>query len=198
MKNRIKGMIDVEWESLKPIQPEDAKIKNNIEALKTSLKTHGFSVPFAVWKSGGKLYTIDGHTRRKALQELKDEGNDVPEILKGYEVDAKDRKEAVKILVEVFNQKHNAFDNDILVKWLEVEEVEIENMESVHIGVKFHDDDFDIEDFFEDNEDEESEDLKTKQIILNYTEEDYEKVIEAFNKHGRESKEDVVFKLLCK
>lgn len=142
MIDRIKGIINVEWEKIKPIQPDDVKINTNINALKKSLKNHGFSLPFAVWKDDNVIYCVDGHTRVKALKELKHEGEEVPDKLKAFEIDAKDRKEAVKILVEVFNQKHNAFDNEVLINWLEVENVEVKDLEAVNIMVGFSADDF--------------------------------------------------------
>ena len=52
MIDRIKGIINVEWEKIKPIQPDDVKINTNINALKEIIKKHGFSIPFAVWKDG--------------------------------------------------------------------------------------------------------------------------------------------------
>lgn len=142
MIDRIKGIINVEWEKIKPIQPDDVKINTNINALKKSLKNHGFSLPFAVWKDDNVIYCVDGHTRVKALKELKHEGEDVPDKLKAFEIEANDRKEAVKILVEVFNQKHNQFDNEVLINWLEVENVEVKDLEAVNIMVGFSADDF--------------------------------------------------------
>lgn len=142
MINRIKELIDVDWQNLKAIQPEDVKIQNNLDALKASLKKHGFSLPFAVWIDGADIYTIDGHTRKKALQELQAEGVEIPDKLKAVEIEAKNRKEAIQILVEVFNQKHNAFDNETLVKWLDVEKVEVEDLEAVNIMVRLSVDDF--------------------------------------------------------
>lgn len=133
MKDRIKSLVSVDWQKLKPIQPEDVKIINNIEALKKSLIKHGFSLPFAVWKSGEDYYTVDGHTRQKALKELISEGVEVPKELKAFEIEAKDRKEAISILVEVFNQKHNAFDSGVLINWMEMEQVEIETAD-INIG----------------------------------------------------------------
>ena len=133
IKNRIKQLIEVDWQNLKAIQPEDVKIQNNLDALKASLKKHGFSLPFAVWIDGADIYTIDGHTRKKALQELQAEGVEIPDKLKAFEIEAKDRKEAVQILVEVFNQKHNPFDNEVLVNWLEIEEVEIQNLDAINL-----------------------------------------------------------------
>ena len=134
MKERIKGLIDVDWRKIKALQPDDVKINTNINALKKSLKNHGFSLPFAVWKDDNVIYCVDGHTRVKALKELKHEGEDVPDKLKAFEIEANDRKEAVKILVEVFNQKHNQFDNEVLINWLDVEQVEIQDLEAVNIG----------------------------------------------------------------
>lgn len=85
---------------------------------------------------------FDGHTRKRALEELKHEGEEVPDKLKAFEIDAKDRKEAVEILVEVFNQKHNPFDNEVLINWLEVENVEVKDLEAVNIMGGFSADHF--------------------------------------------------------
>jgi len=139
IKNRIKQLIEVDWQNLKAIQPEDVKIQNNLDALKASLKKHGFSLPFAVWIDGADIYTIDGHTRKKALQELQAEGVEIPDKLKAFEIEAKNRKEAVEILVEVFNQKHNPFNNEVLVKWLKVEQVEVQDLEIINVDYKFGD-----------------------------------------------------------
>lgn len=152
MKERIKGLIDVDWRKIKALQPDDVKINTNINALKKSLKKHGFSLPFAVWKDGPTIYTIDGHTRKRALEELKHEGEEVPDKLKAFEIDAKNRKEAVQILVEVFNQKHNPFDNEVLINWLDVEQVEIQDLEAVNLSSPIiekneaQEDDFEIPD----------------------------------------------------
>lgn len=193
MKDRIKGLTKINWRNLKPIQPEDVKIQNNLEALKKSLKKHGFSLPFAVWKEGKQVYTIDGHTRVKALKELMNEGIEVPETLPAFEIEAKNRKEAIEILVEVFNQKHNPFDHDILVEWLEAEEIEVEELEAVNIGIKLHDEDFDIDDFFEDETNDKTTDQYS--IILYYTEDDYNRIIKAFEKYPG-TREEIIFTLL--
>ena len=166
IKNRIKQLIEVDWQNLKAIQPEDVKIQNNLDALKASLIKHGFSLPFAVWIDGADIYTIDGHTRKKALQELQAEGVEIPDKLKAVEIEAKDRKEAVQILVEVFNQKHNPFDNEVLINWLDVEQVEIQDLEAVNLSSPIiekseaQEDDFEIPD-----EDEIETDIKLGDLI---------------------------------
>ena len=60
MKERIKGLIDVDWRKIKALQPDDVKINTNINALKKSLKKHGFSIPFAVWKDDNVIYRASG------------------------------------------------------------------------------------------------------------------------------------------
>ena len=59
MIDRIKGIINVEWEQIKPIQPDDVKINTNINSLKKSLKNHGFSLPFDVWKDDNVIHCVD-------------------------------------------------------------------------------------------------------------------------------------------
>jgi predicted nucleotide-binding protein (sugar kinase/HSP70/actin superfamily) len=172
MKERIKGLIDVDWRKIKALQPDDVKINTNINALKKSLKNHGFSLPFAVWKDGSTIYTIDGHTRKRALEELKHEGEEVPDKLKAFEIDAKDRKEAVQILVEVFNQKHNAFDNEVLTRWLEVEDVEIQDLNVLNVANFIPETDF---------PDELTDDYKNKPASMKITFESIEQLQHAEN-----------------
>lgn len=172
MKERIKGLIDVDWRKIKALQPDDVKINTNINALKKSLKKHGFSIPFAVWKDGSTIYTIDGHTRKRALEELKHEGEEVPDKLKAFEIDAKDRKEAVQILVEVFNQKHNAFDNEVLINWLEVENVEVKDLNVLNVANFIPETDF---------PDELTDDYKNKPASMKITFESIEQLQHAEN-----------------
>jgi predicted nucleotide-binding protein (sugar kinase/HSP70/actin superfamily) len=172
MKERIKGLIDVDWRKIKALQPDDVKINTNINALKKSLKNHGFSLPFAVWKDGPTIYTIDGHTRKRALEELKHEGEEVPDKLKAFEIDAKNRKEAVQILVEVFNQKHNPFDNEVLTRWLEVEDVEIQDLNVLNVANFIPETDF---------PDELTDDYKNKPASMKITFESIEQLQHAEN-----------------
>ncbi len=133
MKDKIGNLIEVEWQKIEPLQPDDVKIQNNKEELKQSLLKYGFVLPFAVWVENDVVYCVDGHTRKEALNELIQEGHNIPNKLKAYEVKAKDRQEAISILVEVYNQKHNPFDKEVLTEWLEVEEVEVQSLEMVNV-----------------------------------------------------------------
>lgn len=194
LKNKIGNFIEIDWlNDLHELQPDNVKVPINIGYLKDSILKHGFALPFAVWNNNGKYYCIDGHTRKQILSELLADGIDVPTTLKAFEVLAKNRQEAVKILVEVYNQKHNPFAEEVLIEWLEVEEVEVEELQSVNISQSINNN-IDLNDFFtEDNKTDEKE--NSFKIVLEYTEDDYNEVIQAFEKHAG-SKEEVIYKLL--
>jgi DNA modification methylase len=135
MKDRIKQSIKIDWQKIKPLQPENVKLPYNTAHLKKSLLKYGFSLPFYVWESEGEYYCIDGHHRLDVLNELISEGHKVPKELNAVEIEAKDRKEAISILVSVFNQKSNPFAEEYLIEFLEVEQISIEevNIESVNV-----------------------------------------------------------------
>jgi hypothetical protein len=72
------------------------------------------------------------------LNELIAEGHKVPKELNAVEIEAKDRKEAISILVSVFNQKSNPFAEEYLIEFLEVENIDIQevSIESVNVVVQ--------------------------------------------------------------
>lgn len=134
LKNKIGNLIEIDWKhDLHELQPDNVKVPVNIEYLKTSILKHGFALPFAVWNNKGKYYCVDGHTRKEVLNELIADGVSVPDKLKAFEVLAKNRKEAINILIEVYNQKHNPFAEEVLLEWLEVENIELDSLDSVNI-----------------------------------------------------------------
>jgi hypothetical protein len=160
MKDRIKKSIKIDWQKIKPLQPENVKLPYNTQHLKKSLLKYGFSLPFYVWESEGEYYCIDGHHRLDVLNELIAEGHKVPKELNAVEIEAKDRKEAISILVSVFNQKSNPFAEEYLIEFLEVENIDIQevSIESVNVvqdfskGLDFNnmtDNDVDIEGDFD-------------------------------------------------
>jgi DNA modification methylase len=135
MKDRIKQSIKLEWQKIKALQPDGIKLPYNTAHLKKSLLKYGFSLPFYVWESEGEYYCIDGHHRLDVLNELIAEGHKVPKELNAVEIEAKDRKEAISILVSVFNQKSNPFAEEYLIEFLEVENIDIQevNIESINV-----------------------------------------------------------------
>ena len=61
--------------------------------LKKAILKHGFSFPFFVWENRGKLYTLDGHQRDRALKRLQDAGYRIPPLPIAY-IEAANEKEA--------------------------------------------------------------------------------------------------------
>jgi hypothetical protein len=129
IKNIIGNLIEIDWlNDLHELQPDNAKMPFNYGALKESILKYGFAVPFAVWNNKGKYFAVDGHSRKLVLAELQGEGVEVPKLLKAFEVIAKNKKEAIKILIDCYNQKHNPFDNEVLVEWMEAEDIQAEDL----------------------------------------------------------------------
>ncbi len=73
------------------------------EKIERSIKKHGFSFPFFVWKKGKINYVIDGHGRIGALQRLVAEGENIPPLPVVY-VKCKDENEAKEILLKLNSQ----------------------------------------------------------------------------------------------
>lgn len=201
IQNKIEKLIYINWrEELHDLQPKNVKLNFNSDALKNSLKANGFILPFAVWKDAkGCYYCVDGHTRKKVLNELVDEGVEVPATLPAtlpaFIVKASNKKEAIKVLVEVFNQKQNLFDESVLMEWVSVEGFEADdlNLDFVNIVPVIHnEEDIDLDDFFTDHPHDHEKKFK---FVLEYPEDKF-KELETFFKGIKESKEDFIYNLI--
>ena len=73
------------------------------EKIERSIKKHGFSFPFFVWKHDGINHVLDGHGRIGALQRFVAEGEHIPPLPVVY-VDCKDEAEAKEILLKLNSQ----------------------------------------------------------------------------------------------
>ena len=126
IKSILGEKVLIEWRKMESLQPDNLKMPYNIGHLKKSLLENNFAMPFFGWQNGESVYVIDGHQRREVLSELESEGVKVPELLDCQLVNAKDRQEAVKLLLSVFNSKSNPIDLEVLTEWIELEQVEVE------------------------------------------------------------------------
>lgn len=85
-------------DDLVPFQGEVKSIdRDNLEKLKGRIVRHGINAPIFVWRSGRKVfkyYILDGHQRLVAMQELRDEGYDVPNVPVAF-IKAKNRSDAI-------------------------------------------------------------------------------------------------------
>jgi len=108
MQDRVIHSKKIDWKQIQTLQPDKFKMPEQQEVLKKSLLANGFVSPFCVWQDeAGVIWSIDGVHRIKALTELQEQGQDIPELLTANFIEAKDRKEAGIILLEVFNTKQN-------------------------------------------------------------------------------------------
>lgn len=151
MQNRVLTTEQIVWQGLNDLQPKGLKIDTNTAALKTSLQKHGFSLPFYGWRdTKGKVWIIDGHTRKSVLEELISEGVEVPEMLPCTFIDAKDKKEAVKLLLEVYNQRQNQIDGFVLEVFVEDYDIAIEEIAVESLNVS----EYDTEEGYDDGSDD--------------------------------------------
>ena len=99
---------------------EDFKITDSDRLLKLQMLilTRGFKYAFKAWKDAdGKLWIIDAHQRKKALQELRKSGFEIPPI--PYEpIHAENKKEAVEEIA-AYNSKfaHENSDTRLFEKY---------------------------------------------------------------------------------
>ena len=101
IETKILRQEKINWRNAEWLQPDNFKeiSDDSFQKLKTSIVQNGFIQPFNVWESNGKLNILDGHHRKKAMEELSLEGFVIPTMLDANFIDCKDRKEAVKFVL---------------------------------------------------------------------------------------------------
>jgi hypothetical protein len=197
LQNRIIKTENVNWKEIVSLQPDDAKKIINDDALVLSLKKYGFAQPFYVWENDGVLYSVDGRTRHSVLQKL--EGVEVPEELPATFINAKDRQDAILILIDVYNHKNNPFVDDVLIDWIGDEDLTMDDVNFGALELVDAEDDLDYAIIEDDAIDEKMEKMNKgirKAIQIEFKEDDY---LTAFDliKYFR-AKEDYVGGLLIK
>lgn len=149
MKNNIIKSELYEWRKIKDLQPKGFKTSLRDEVLKATLQKHGVSRSFSVWQDKkGDVYCIDGHQRKRVLEELENDGVEVPELLMCEFIQAENKKQASEILIEVFNQKHSEMDFFEFEKFVDELDLELD-LGIDDLMLKFEEDviDEDIEDY---------------------------------------------------
>jgi len=100
IKSRIIKTEDVNWRDLEWLQDNLKEMKKaDFEKLKQSLKVNSFIMPFHVWQQNGTTWILDGHHRKKAMEELAKEGIDIPKKLPATFIRVKNEKEAKKLVL---------------------------------------------------------------------------------------------------
>ena len=75
----------------------------DIDKIIKSIRKHGFSFPFFVWKNDGKNNVLDGHGRLLALKQMAAAGEEIPALPCVY-ISAKDEAEAKEKLLKLNSQ----------------------------------------------------------------------------------------------
>lgn len=90
--------------------------KQNLEKLKSRIKK-SFDVPFFIWeRPDGVRKILDGHSRRKALIELREEGWEIPPL--PYDlIEAENEKDARQKLLGITSQ-YGEFEIEELSEWM--------------------------------------------------------------------------------
>jgi len=181
IENRIVKTELIKWREIKPLQPDNLKHIFNYKYIEDSILTHGFSMPFFVWQNGNDIFAVDGHSRIEVLNNLEN----VPEELPATFINAKDRKEAIEILLEVFNQKSNPIANEVLTEWVEIEQISV-NVQSLNVKIE------DVED--KDHADNVKE--LTNMIACTLTDEESEIWLHITEKLGKMKDKNAIFELI--
>jgi hypothetical protein len=88
----------------------------DIENIKKSLKKHGIAFPFFIWEHEGVHHCLDGHGRKLALVQLRQEGYAIPPVPAVY-ILAKDRAEAVQKLLRL-NSRYGTMTEDSVADFI--------------------------------------------------------------------------------
>lgn len=195
----------ISWRDIVPFQPKGFKI-GNTDGLRKSIANNELIDRFKVFTIPGskKYFMFDGHTRHKVMREMEEDNlYSFPDELEVDVLKFNDKKTAAFTLLEYQAGKLKISELG-LVEFAEQINDTDEELQSIidDYGIDMvHDkgmDQDDLNSFFAQNAEPGDNVNKKKKITLEYTDEDYEKVIDAFEKLSG-TKEQIVFKLLnCK
>ena len=132
IQNRIIKTELIDWSIIKPIQPDNLKNIINKDIIINSINKFGFAMPFFVWQKNNDIYAIDGHTRKEILSQMEN----VPKLLPATFINAKNKKEAIQILLNVYNQKQNQINVEVFNQWIEEESIEVTEIDIESLDFK--------------------------------------------------------------
>lgn len=197
--DRVNRMDKVDWKKMLSIRNEDLKkhTEQQLEKLEQSLIHNGFIEPFAAWQDPKTkdIYTINGHTRKKRLLSLIEKGYSIPDTLSAFFIDCKNLNDAASVL-PLYESKYGTIDSTKLDEFkitFDLDETKVVGSTLDIFSVPIDHTDL-LNEFFQEPNKEMHTDNKEK-ILLEYTKEDYNKVMDALKKHSG-SKEQIIYKLL--
>lgn len=125
--NRFKETIFCQLDELKETQGSLKSLsKADYKKFKSQLIDNGFTAPFIIWICPkGNKQILDGHTRKWCLIKMQDEGVVIPKTYPCNIIEAKTRKEAIKILMSLVSQ-YGKTDMESLSDFVIKEELDFE------------------------------------------------------------------------
>ena len=116
----------------------------DVEKIIKSIKKHGFSFPFFVWKNDGKNNVLDGHGRLLALKQMAAAGDDIPALPCVY-ISAKHEAEAKEKLLKL-NSQYGHMTAESVLEFVGDTDIELEDLQLPDTMLKFSTDTFEGED----------------------------------------------------
>jgi ParB-like chromosome segregation protein Spo0J len=131
LKDRILKMESIDWRKLEWLQNPGLKelTKASFQKLKTSLVKNNFIQSFNVWENGKKIWILDGHHRKRAMEELGKEGYSIPRMLPANFINCKNRKEAVKLIL-VYSAIYANVTEEGLYEFITVEKLNFDDLKT--------------------------------------------------------------------
>lgn len=173
LQSRVLKTEHVNWREFKFIQADNFK-SLSAEArhkLKASILSNNFTQPFYVWEDPeGTLYCLDGKHRTMLLEELINEGHEIPYMLPATFIQCENKKQAAK-LVTIYSSIYAKIEQQGLFDFIQAYELEFEDLKLEIDLPEFSMDRFEQKfDLFEikdtENDDEEIEIPEGDQIIV--------------------------------
>jgi len=130
---RCKAAKTINYRDLTPLQGDLKKItRDNLDRLKLEIRSRGFLAPMFVWESQrGIHYTLDGHQRCKALEELEKEGYTIPPVPVAM-ILCKDLKTARRALLGIVSQFGEVTDT-VLIGYIHEAEISLDDLVSLRM-----------------------------------------------------------------
>lgn len=98
----------------------------DVEKIIKSIKKHGFSFPFFVWKNDGKNNVLDGHGRLMALKQMAAAGEEIPALPCVY-ISARNEAEAKEKLLKL-NSQYGHMTAESVADFLDGMEIELDDL----------------------------------------------------------------------
>lgn len=169
MQNKIIKSGFVEWKKLIPFQNDNLKdmTKEDFEKLEKSIDKNGSLMAWSVWQDKDKIYLLDGVGRKLLYEEKEKKGENPPRKVYCNFLDLKNKKEAARAVL-ILSSQYRKINDDGLNEFLNKNDLIKELPELItQIDIPEFDIDKFIESNFEIEEDKESKNFASYQIIIN-------------------------------